>query len=72
MAIRIAGEDVEYLPAQQLLQVGGGIGGSVPDQPATVRKRGAAVLLVLPFVSESQSLAEIFLVQPGDPAAFLP
>jgi len=71
MAIRVAGQDIDDLPAQQVLRIDGGIRRGILQQLVAVGKGRAAVFLVFFLKPVSQRLAEVFLVQTLHFSAFL-
>ena len=72
MAIRVAGQDIENLPAQQVLCINGGISRGILQQLVAGSEGRSAGFLVFSFMSVSQRLAEVFLVQTLHFTAFIP
>lgn len=72
MAIRVAGQDIEDLPAQQVLCINSGISRGILQQLVAVSKGRAAGILVFFFVPVPQGLAEVLLVQTLYFTAFIP
>ena len=62
MAIGVARQDIEDLPAQQVLRVDGRLAGGLLHQTVALREGRSAMFLILLLVPVTQGLAEILLV----------
>ncbi len=64
MAVRVARQDVEDLPAQQMPGIDRRIAGYILHQAVALGKGRPAELLIFLLMPVAQGLAEIFLMQP--------
>ncbi len=72
MAIGVARQHIEDLPAQQVLHVDGRLAGGLLHQTVALREGRSAMFLIFLFVPVTQGLAEILLVQSLHLAAVIP